>query len=85
MMPSFTLEDFNLWKSLPVTKALFSLCSAEIEHIKKELTSESLILRPHGQLRQALICGEKKSFETIISLSYEEIVDDSVEGESLVL
>jgi hypothetical protein len=74
---SITKEEFNLWKKLPVTKAVFKLLEDEIEVIKASLTSERLILdASQGQLRLSCLLGEKKSFETIISLSYEEILDE---------
>lgn len=74
---SITFEEFNMWKALPTTQAFYHLLQDEIEAIKQDLISERLILDANGgQLRLSHLLGEKKSFETIISLSYEEIIDD---------
>lgn len=76
MIEPISDTEFGLWKHEKVTKQFMEAVKELRKQIEEELTKESVILRPDGQLHLAYLAGKRSGLDELLNLSVEDLDGD---------
>lgn len=80
MTESISDTEFGLWKHEKITKQFMEAVQELRKRIDEELTKESVILRPDGQLHLAYLAGKRSGLDELLNLSVEDLDDNIAES-----